>query len=157
MHGWDPSVVGAIRQEEFIRAYRSRWQDFRAKLESRFRERVVALFLENEGRLQVDAVRDWMGESGDEALGLSCMTERAVDWPRRRWMHVLSPSQGLGDAVAADIQHRAAGDLQAVQVTETATDGWGGVVLLVDELDVTILAPRENRGEGVQEIGRAHV
>ena len=33
----------------------------------------------------------------------------------------------------------------------TETDGWGGLALIVDEIDVTILAPGEGRVVGIED------
>jgi hypothetical protein len=154
MAGWDPNSVGSIREREFAEAYRGYWNEICERLRVRHRACAVSYFHAHAGRVDVGSVRSWVG-GGSDVPGLSCLTERAAGWARRRWMHVLAPESSLLDAVVAELRPRLGAD-GSLMKSIAETDGWGGLVLVLDEIDVTILGPNDPRVEGITERGSEH-
>jgi hypothetical protein len=147
MGEWDPRATGSIRERDFMQAYRGRWREVHERLGSRFRICAAAYLQARTDQVNADAVHFWVG-GGSDVPGLSCLTERAAGRLRRRWMHILAPSRGLGNSLAAEVRSRVGGDA-AILISVEATDGWGGLVLMVDEIDIVLLPPSEARVDGI--------
>jgi len=146
---WDVDVVGAIRDESFTEAYRARWRGIYRQLEQEFRELVVTQFCLHNEDFKVGLIGGWTG-LGSDVPGLSCMTERQVGWERRRHIHVMAPSHRLAKIVAEEVVERIVGGAD-ILCSEAPTDGWGGIALVVDEIDITLLAPGKQRVPGIDD------
>ena len=145
----DPNTVGSLREREFIEAWTGRWSEIRRRLRQAFRDHVITHFHSNANAMKAGPVGVWVGASSD-IPGLSCLTSRAATWERRRWMHVMAPDRSLTDAISFELRPRLGSDV-AVSTSIMETDGWGGLALIVDEIDVTILAPGEGRVVGIED------
>ena len=145
----DPNIVGSLRERAFVEAWTGRWSEIRRRLRQRFRGQVINHFHSNAVAMKAGPVGVWVGASSD-IPGLSCLTSRAATWERRRWMHVMAPDRSLLDAIGSELRPRLGSDV-AVSMATTETDGWGGLALIVDEIDVTILDPGEGRVVGIED------
>ena len=65
-------------------------------------------------------------------------------------MHVMAPDRSLTDAISFELRPRLGSDV-AVSTSIMETDGWGGLALIVDEIDITILVPGEGRVVGIED------
>jgi hypothetical protein len=145
----DPNTVGSLREREFVEAWTGRWSEIRRRLRQGFRDHVINHFHSNATATKAGPVGVWVGASSD-IPGLSCLTSRAATWERRRWMHVMAPDRALTDVIGSELRPRLGSDV-TVSMSIMETDGWGGLALIVDEIDVTILAPGEGRVVGIED------
>lgn len=132
----DPSFAGGIVSTEFGRAYAERLASITAVMRAALRDEL--------GRIPHAA---WSGTraaglarsfgTGDDVPGLSCVTHRAKGLERHRVVWVLAPTEGAGRAISDALRQALHGDV-APMVVASDTDGWGGLLLVVDELTVSL-------------------
>jgi hypothetical protein len=144
----DPAFGGGIVASAFAEAYGSRLGLITGTMRAQLLEELERIPEYEWRRCMGPAIVRAVG-SGDDVPGLSCVTHRARGFERHRVIRVHAPTEASGRAVGQGIQGSLHGDAQALLV-RGVTDGWGALVLVLDEISVSLESSAEGVDGGVR-------
>ncbi len=143
----DPSFAGGIDSSEFACAYSAKLgsitEAVRIGLRAEFGRIPDIAWSRFEGR----GIAHAFGP-GDDVPGLSCVTHRARGMERHRVVFVHAPTESAARNVSREIVSALHGDAAPVPAPSD-TDGWGGLIVVVDEVSVSLDPSRRGVDGGV--------
>lgn len=143
----DPAFGGGIVASAFSAAYARRLSAISDKLRAELRRELEAMPDAAWSGFEGTGVRHAFGAS-DDVPGLSCVTHRARGMERHRVVFVHAPTEGAARSVGEGLARALHGDCSPF-LMRTDTDGWGGLVMVVDELSVSLAASERGVDGGV--------
>jgi hypothetical protein len=132
----DPAFGGGIVASAFAEAYGARLGGITDSMRAQLLEELERIPDAEWRTVAGSAVRDAFGPS-DDVPGLSCITHRAKGFERHRVIRIHAPTDGSGRAVGECIRDALHGDAGTF-VVRSVTDGWGAMILVVDEITVSL-------------------
>lgn len=148
MRRLDPALGGGIVATDFSTAYAGRLDEMISAL----RSALSGEFSRVADGEWTECVGDQLGAMfglGDDVPGLSSVTHRACGMERQRVVRVHAPTLGAANAFGNTIRRVLHGDCDPV-ADPLDTEAWGGIVLVVDEIIISLVPEARGVDGGVR-------